>query len=122
MGAPLRLPILRAVPALGAHYTVTLLCAPVLDHAQYWTFPLVHGMGLEKEDSGLCGPPGSSDQCRKVTEGSKRRGDEIQWGEWTICALRASNERFHVRRHRPETFEQVFLRLQSTSLPAGNKF
>ena len=67
--------ILRAVPVLKALYTLTLLCAPVLDHAQYWTFPLVHGTGLEKEDSGLCGPPGGSEQYRKVAEGLKRRGD-----------------------------------------------
>ncbi|EDR09012.1 uncharacterized protein LACBIDRAFT_326684 [Laccaria bicolor S238N-H82] len=53
MCTSLQLPVLRAVPALEALYSVTLLCAPVLDHAQYRTFPLAHATGLEKEDSGF---------------------------------------------------------------------
>ncbi|EDR05509.1 uncharacterized protein LACBIDRAFT_303379 [Laccaria bicolor S238N-H82] len=62
MCTSLQLPVLQAVPVLEALYTVTLLCAPILDHAQYWTFPMAHATGLEKEDSGLCGPPGGSEQ------------------------------------------------------------
>ena len=100
-----RLPVstagsLRVRSAL--HCILPVLCTPVLGLAQYRTFPLAHTTGWEKEDCGLCGPPRGAEQCRKVARGSTshrfryswrgtRRGDKIQWGEWSACALWANN-------------------------------